>query len=68
MLCRGHMFLGILRIIDDGAFNKKKKKSRKTNETVFTVETVIKRKGNKLHFKWKSYDNSTVGLIKKILL
>ena len=46
----------------------KKKKSRKTNETVFTVEKVIKRKGNKLHVKWKSYDNSTVGLIKKILL
>ena len=67
MLCCGHMFLGILRIIDDGAFNKKKK-SRKTNETVFTVEKVIKRKGNKLHVKWKSYDNSTVGLIKKILL
>ena len=30
----------------------------KTNQNEFRVEKVIKRKGDKLHVKWKGYDNS----------
>ena len=30
----------------------------KTNEKEFTIEKVIKRKGDKLYAKWKGYDNS----------
>ena len=42
------------------------KESQKTNQEVFRIEKVIKKKGNKLHVKWKGYDNSLiVGLIKK---
>ena len=31
---------------------------QKTNQQTFTIEKVIKRKGNKLYVKWKGYDNS----------
>ena len=31
---------------------------QKTNQSEFRIEKVIKRKGNKLHVKWKEYDNS----------
>ena len=31
---------------------------QKTNQKGFTVEKVIKRKGDKLYIKWKCYDNS----------
>ena len=31
---------------------------QKTNKKEFRIEKVIKRKGNKLHVKWKGYDNS----------
>ena len=31
---------------------------QKTNQKEFTIEKVIKRKGNKLNTKWKDYDNS----------
>ena len=33
------------------------KELQKTNQKEFRVEKVIKRKGNKLHVKWKDYDN-----------
>ena len=33
------------------------KRIAKTNQKEFTIEKVIKRKGNKLYFKWKGYDN-----------
>ena len=33
-------------------------KLQKTNQKGFTIEKVIKRKGNKLYVKWKGYDNS----------
>ena len=33
-------------------------KLQKTNEKGFTIEKLIKRKGNKLYDKWKGYDNS----------
>ena len=31
---------------------------QKTNQEEFTIEKVIKRKGNKLCVKWKGYDNT----------
>ena len=34
------------------------KELQKTNQQTFRIEKVIKRKGNKLYFKWKGYDNS----------
>ena len=34
-----------------------KKELQKTDEKEFRIEKVIKRKGNKLYFKWKGYDN-----------
>ena len=39
-----------------GSFNEKE--LQKTNQKEFRIENVIKRKGNKLHVKWKGYDNS----------
>ena len=43
-------------------FTKKKKKEKKiaknTNHKGFRVEKLIKRKDDKLHDKWKKYDNS----------
>ena len=39
---------------------------QKTNQKEFRVERVLRRKGNKLHVKWKGYHSSfIVGLIKK---
>ena len=34
------------------------KELQKTSQKEFTIEKVIKRKGNKLYVKWKGYDNS----------
>ena len=34
------------------------KELQKINKEKFRIEEVIKKKGNKLHVKWKSYDNS----------
>ena len=34
-----------------------KKEFQKTNLKEITVEKVIERKGDKLHVKWKGYDN-----------
>ena len=34
------------------------KELQKTNQKEFRIEKVIKKKGNKLYFKWKGYDNS----------
>ena len=34
------------------------KKVRKTNQKVFRIEKVIKKKGNNLYVKWKGYINS----------
>ena len=39
-----------------GTFYEKELQS--TNQQKFRIEKVIKRKGNKLHVKWKGYDNS----------
>ena len=35
-----------------------KKELQKTNREEFRTEKVIRRKGDKLYVKWKSYDNS----------
>ena len=37
-------------------FNEKELQN--TNQQEFRIEKVIKRKGEKLYFKWKGYDNS----------
>ena len=34
------------------------KELQKINQKEFGIEKMIKRKGNKLYFKWKGYDNS----------
>ena len=34
------------------------KELQKTNQKEFRIEKVLKKKGNKLYIKWKSYDNS----------
>ena len=39
---------------------------QKTNQKEFTIENVIKRKGDRLSVKWKSYDNLFNSWIDKI--
>ena len=39
-----------------GTFNETE--LQKTNQNQFRVEKVIKRKGDKLHVKWKGYNSS----------
>ena len=34
------------------------KELQRTNQEIFIIEKIIKRKGNKLYVKWKGYDNS----------
>ena len=34
------------------------KELQKVNQEEFRIEKVIKKKGNKLYFKWKGYDSS----------
>ena len=34
-----------------------KKNCKKTSQEKFRIEKVLKRKGDKLHVKWKGYDN-----------
>ena len=41
------------------------KELRKTYQKEFIIEKVIKRKGDKLYFKWKGYDNSLNSWIHK---
>ena len=41
------------------------KEWQKTNQKEFRIETVIQRKGDKLYFKWKVYDNSCNSWIDK---
>ena len=38
--------------------NYYEKELQKTNQQEFTIENVIRRKGNKLFAKWKGYDSS----------
>ena len=42
------------------------KELQKTNQKEFTIENVIKRKGDRLSVKWKSYDNLFNSWIDKI--
>ena len=39
-----------------GSFHEKE--LQKTDQKEFRIEKVIKKKGDKLYFKWKGYDNS----------
>ena len=41
------------------------KELQKTNQEEFRIKKVIKRKGNKLHVKWKGYDSSFDSWINK---
>ena len=41
------------------------KELQKTNQEEFRIEKVIKKKGSKLHVKWKGYDNSFNSCIDK---
>ena len=50
------MLLVILR--RRNCWNVLQKKLQKTNQKEFRAVKVMKRKGDKLYFKWKSYDNS----------
>ena len=34
------------------------KELQKTNQKEFSIEKIIKRKGDKLYLKWKEFDNS----------
>ena len=43
--------------------NSKQKTRKKQKE--FRVEKVIKRKGNRVHVKWKGYDSSLSGCVNK---
>ena len=56
ILCHGHMFLMILMVKIIGTFCEKELQG--TNQQEFTIEKVIKRKGDKLYVKWKGYNNS----------
>ena len=38
--------------------NYYEKELQKTNQQEFTIENVIRRKGNKLFIKWKGYNSS----------
>ena len=41
------------------------KELQKTNQKEFTIEKVLKRKGDRLYVKWKGYDNSFNSWINK---
>ena len=41
------------------------KELQKTNQQIFRIEKVIKRKGNKLFVKWKGYNNLSNSWIDK---
>ena len=41
------------------------KELQNTNQKEFTIEKIIKRKGNKLYVKWKGYNNSFKSWIDK---
>ena len=41
------------------------KELQKTDQKAFRIEKLIKKKGNKLHVKWKGYDNSFTSWINK---
>ena len=46
-----------------GSFYEKELQS--TNQQIFRIEKIIKRKGNKLHVTWKGYDDSFNSWINK---
>ena len=41
------------------------KELQRTNQQIYRIEKIIKRKGNKLYVKWKGYDDSFNSWIKK---
>ena len=57
-LCSGHKLLVISKAKKLFESFTKKKELQKPNQKEFRVEKAIKRKSDKLYFKWKGYDNS----------
>ena len=60
-MCRGHVLLMILmeiKLLDLFTKENCKKKKTKKKQKELRNEKVIKRKGEKLHVKWKGYNNS----------
>ena len=56
VLCRGHVISDLSGEEIIGTFYEKE--LQKTNQKVFRVEKVIKKKGDKLYVQQKGYDNS----------
>ena len=54
-------------INDLNCWNFYEKKLKKTDQKEFRIETVIKRKGDKLYVKWKGYNNSFNSWIDKYI-
>ena len=50
----GHMLLMILMV---KKLLEYEKELQKANQEKFRIEKVVKKKGDKLHVKWKGYDN-----------
>ena len=46
-------------------YEKELQELQKTSKKKFIIEKVLKRKGDKLHVKWKEYDNSFNSWINK---
>ena len=45
-------------IVENFSENKLQKKKKKNNQKEFTIEKVIKKKGDKLYVRWKGQNNS----------
>ena len=59
------MLLVILIVSEESVVTFYEKEMQKTNQREFRVEKVIKRKGDKLHVKWKDYNSSFKSWIDK---
>ena len=51
--------------INGSFYEKELQKLQKTSKEKFRIEKLLKRKGDKLHVKWKGYDNSFNSWINK---
>ena len=51
--------------ISGSFYEKELQKLQKTSKEKFRIEKLLKRKGDKLHVKWKGYDNSFNSWINK---
>ena len=51
--------------INGSFYEQELQKLQKTSKEKFRIEKLLKRKGDKLHVKWKGYDNSFNSWINK---